>query len=154
MASGRFYLDKADPENWAATNTWSARIAGSARDAGLHPAVIELMSVRISQLNGCAYCLDVHGRKALQLGITAQQLSVLPSWREADELFSDLERAALTIGEAATELPDPELRRAELARARAALTDAQYSALQWVAIRMNVYNRISILSEHPVRPRE
>ncbi len=154
MAARRFYLDKSDPENWAATNVWSARIAESARAAGLHAAVVELVSVRISQINGCAYCLDVHGRKALQLGITPQQLAVLPSWREADDLFSDIERAALAIGEAATELPDPDRRKADLARAREALTDAQYSALQWTAIRMNVYNRISILSEHPVRPRE
>ncbi|QGF23755.1 carboxymuconolactone decarboxylase family protein [Raineyella fluvialis] len=152
--AGRFYLDKADPQNWAATNAWSARIAESTKAAGLHPAVIELMSLRISQMNGCAYCLDVHGRKALQLGLTPQQLAVLASWREADELFSEVERAALTIGEAATELPDPEVRKAELASAREALTDGQYSALQWAAIRMNVYNRISILSEHPVRPRE
>lgn len=154
MASGRFYLDKSDPENWAASNAWAARIAESTREAGLHPAVIELLSMRISQINGCAYCLDVHGRKALQLGITAQQLAVLSAWREAEEMFSDLERAVLTIAEATTVLPDPEVRRAELARARAVLTDAQYSALQWAAIRMNVYNRISILSEHPVRPRE
>lgn len=150
----RFYLDKADPESWAATNVWSAQVSEAVSAADLHPAVIELMSFRISQINGCAYCLDVHGRKALQWGITAQQLAVLPTWREADDMFSDLERAALAIGEATTTLPEPEVRKAELARARAVLTDPQYSALQWSAIRMNVYNRISILSEHHVRPRE
>ena len=150
----RFYLDKSDPGNWAASNTWAERIAESVQEAGLHPAEIELLSMRISQINGCAYCLDVHGRKALQLGITDQQLAVLSAWREAEEMFSVVERAALAIAEAATLLPEPEVRRAELARAREVLTDAQYSALQWAAIRMNVYNRISILSEHPVRPRE
>jgi AhpD family alkylhydroperoxidase len=150
----RFYLDKSDPENWAASNAWAERIAESTQEAGLHPAEVELLSLRISQINGCAYCLDVHGRKALQLGVTAQQLAVLATWREAEEMFSDVERAALTIAEAATLLPGPEVRRAELAEARKALTDAQYSALQWAAIRMNVYNRISILSEHPVHPRE
>lgn len=150
----RFYLDKSDPANWEASNVWAERIADSTREAGLHPAVVELLSMRISQINGCAYCLDVHGRKALQAGITAQQLAVLSTWREAEEMFTDHERAALAIAEAATVLPEPEVRRAELAEARALLTDQEYSALQWAAIRMNVYNRISILSEHPVRPRE
>ncbi len=150
----RFYLDKSDPANWAASNVWAERIAESTQEAGLHPAVVELVSMRISQINGCAYCLDVHGSKAVQLGITTQQLNVLSTWREAEEMFSAHERAALAIAEAATVLPEPEVRRAELAEARAVLTDAEYSALQWAAIRMNVYNRISILSEHPVRPRE
>lgn len=149
-----FYLDKADPQTWKSFGTWSARVSEATREAGVHPAVLELMCVRISQLNACSYCLDVHVRKAVAAGITDQQLAVLPAWREAGELFDDVERAALTIGEAATELPDPAVRVAELARARESLTDAQYSALQWAAIRMNVSNRVSILSQHPVRPRE
>lgn len=150
----RFYLDKSDPASWAAGNAWSDTIQRAVHAAGIQLAVIELMNLRISQINGCAYCLDVHARKAAGAGITAQQLAVLPAWREADEMFTDLERAALTIAEAATVLPEPEVRKAELARARVALTDEQFSALQWSAIRMNVYNRVSILSEHPVRPRE
>ena len=55
--------------------------------------------------------------------------------------------------EAATVLPQDESRLTELAAARAALTDAQYSALQWAAVAMNAFNRVSILSRHPVRPR-
>ena len=150
----RYYLDKSDPQAWKATRKWSDEISASTEAAGLHPATLELMSMRISQLNGCAFCLDTHTHKALMAGITKQQLGVLAAWREADEMFSPLERAALAIGEAATLLPEPATRRAELARAREVLTDEQYSALQWAAIRMNVYNRVSVLSEHPVRPRE
>ncbi|SDB89846.1 alkylhydroperoxidase AhpD family core domain-containing protein [Raineyella antarctica] len=150
----RFYLDKSDPQAWQATRKWADQITASVTAAGLHPAVVELMSLRISQINGCAFCLDTHTHKALMAGLTKQQLGVLAAWREAEEMFSEVERAALAIGEAATLLPAPDLRRAELARARELLTDEQYSALQWVAIRMNVYNRVSILSEHPVRPRE
>lgn len=150
----RFYLDKSDPQAWQATKQWADQISVSTDAAGIHPAVVELMSLRISQLNGCAFCLDSHTHKALMAGLTKQQLGVLAAWREAHDMFSDLERAALAIGEAATLLPEPDARRAELARAREVLTDEQYSALQWVAIRMNVYNRVSVLSEHPVRPRE
>ena len=64
-----------------------------------------------------------------------------------------MEQAALVVAEAPTELPDEETRIADLDGARTLLTDGQFSALQWLAIAMNAYNRVSILSRHPVRPR-
>jgi AhpD family alkylhydroperoxidase len=113
---------------------------------------VELLSVRVSQLNGCAYCLDMHTGYAVEAGVSAQKLAVLPAWRET-ELFDDLEQAALAIGEVVALLPDEETRLAELAVARAELTDEQYSALQWTAVAINAFNRISVLSRHRVRPR-
>jgi len=77
---------------------------------------------------------------------------VLAAWRETT-LFSDVEMAALAIAETATVLPHEEERLAELAGARNLLTDAQYSALTWAAISMNAFNRVSIISRHPVTPR-
>ena len=122
------------------------------RSRGLSRAVVELLNVRVSQLNGCAYCLDLHHRLAREAGASAQQLAVLPAWRET-AVFTETERAALAVGEAATALHGDPKFLAELAAARAALTEAQYSALQWCAIAMNAFNRVSILSGHPVRPR-
>ncbi|HST72144.1 MULTISPECIES: carboxymuconolactone decarboxylase family protein [Kocuria] len=147
-----FFLDKSDPGTWQALNEVARAVRAAAEDAGISRAVTELVGVRISQLNGCAYCLDLHTRLAVKAGASHQQLAVLPAWREA-AVFSDLERAGLAIGEAATVLPQDESRLTELAAARAALTDAQYSALQWAAVAMNAFNRVSILSRHPVRPR-
>ncbi len=147
-----FFLDKSDPGTWQALNEVARAVRTAAEDAGISRAVTELVGVRISQLNGCAYCLDLHTRLAVKAGASHQQLAVLPAWREA-AVFSDLERAGLAIGESATVLPQDESRLTELAAARAALTDAQYSALQWAAVAMNAFNRVSILSRHPVRPR-
>lgn len=151
-ASDHFYLDKADPGSWRALNGLARKVAAAAEDAGLSRALVELLNIRVSQLNGCAYCLDLHTGYAVEAGVSAQKLAVLPAWRET-ELFDDLERAALAIGEAVALLPDEETRLAELAVARAELTDEQYSALQWTAVAINAFNRVSVLSRHRVRPR-
>lgn len=146
------FLDKSDPGSWKALNGVALKVASSAEAAGLGRTVVELLNVRVSQLNGCAYCLDLHVRLALEAGVSEQQLAVLPAWRET-AVFSETERAALAIGEAVTALHNDGKSFAELASARAALTEAQYSALQWCAITMNAFNRVSILSGHPVRRR-
>lgn len=151
-ASDHFYLDKADPGSWRALNGLSRKVTAAAEDAGLSRALLELLNLRVSQLNGCAYCLDLHTGYAVEAGVSAQKLAVLPAWRETD-LFDDLERAALAIGEAVALLPDEETRLAELAVARAELTDEQYSALQWTAVAITAFNRVSVLSRHRVRPR-
>jgi AhpD family alkylhydroperoxidase len=151
-AGDHFYLDKADPGSWRALNGLARKVAAAAEDAGLSRALVELLNIRVSQLNGCAYCLDLHTGYAVEAGVSAQKLAVLPAWRET-ELFDDLEQAALAIGEVVALLPDEETRLAELAVARAELTDEQYSALQWTAVAINAFNRISVLSRHRVRPR-
>lgn len=151
-AGDHFYLDKADPGSWRALNGLSRKVAAAAEDAGLSRALVELLNIRVSQLNGCAYCLDLHTGYAVEAGVSAQKLAVLPAWRET-ELFDDLERAALAIGEAVALLPDEETRLAELAVARAELTAEQYSALQWSAVAISAFNRVSLLSRHRVLPR-
>lgn len=152
MPDTDLYLDKSGPASWRALNGLALKVAEAVEQAGLPRSTVELVNVRISQLNGCAFCLDLHVRLARQAGASEQQVAVLPAWRETT-VFSPTERAALMIGEAATELPDHERLQTELAAARAELTDEQFSALQWAAVTMNAFNRVSILSGHPVRLR-
>ena len=146
-----FYLDKSDTASWKALNAFSLKVSAALKAAGLTRRTAELVNLRISQINGCAYCLDMHTKQALEAGETIQRLGVLPAWRETT-LFSDEEMAALAIAETATLLPHEEERLAELAGARNILTDAQYSALTWAAISINAFNRVSIISRHPITP--
>lgn len=141
------YLDKSDPAVWKSLNAVALKVRAATDAAGLPRSAVELLNVRASQLNGCAYCLDLHSRLALEEGVTPQQLALLPVWRES-ALFDGVERAALAIGEATTAADGPETRRAA-----DGITDAQYSALVWAAIAINAFNRVSIISNHPVRPR-
>ncbi|WP_295012756.1 carboxymuconolactone decarboxylase family protein [uncultured Microbacterium sp.] len=149
----RPYLDKALPDVWKAASAFSDVLAVSARERGLTEVESELVKVRASQLNACAFCLDLHSREARAAGIPAQKLDVLPAWRESS-LYSEREKAVLAIAEAATRLPLDENGEADLAAARSVLGDEAFAAAEWVAATINLFNRVSILSEHPVRPRD
>lgn len=140
------FLDRSDPDVWKALN-------GLAETVGLERQTIELMNVRISQINGCAFCLDMHTRMASEAGATPQRLAQLPVW-SGSPLFDVVECAVLHVAEVATRLPDPEERSAALTAARDTLGDEAFTAVEWAAITMNAFNRVSILSEHPVRPRQ
>lgn len=148
----RFFLDKSDPASWRAPNGLALKVKAATDAAGVSRSVVELLNIRVSQINGCAFCLDMHSRYALDAGVSSQQLAVLPVWRET-ELFSELERTALVIGEAAALLDGSESRQEEVQQARTVLTDEQFSALQWAGIAINAFNRVSIMSQHPVRAR-
>lgn len=149
----RPYLDKTSPTAWKAVNDYSAAVAETAAAAGLSMEEVEFIKLRASQLNACPYCLDVHSREARKAGIVQQKLDVLPSWRDSS-LFTEREKAVLAVAEAATRMPLSENAEADLAGARSVLGDEAFAAAEWVAVTINVFNRISILSEHPVRPRD
>ncbi|MCB8913772.1 MULTISPECIES: carboxymuconolactone decarboxylase family protein [Rhodococcus] len=146
----RVSIDKQTRPVYRAQVAVAVAVRDAVAHAGLDRTLVELVNIRISQINGCAYCLDVHTRDALAGGESPQRLAVLPAWRET-ELFTDRERAALTLAEMVTTLPTPDLQDRDYADARAHLTDDQLSAIVWVAIAMNAFNRISILSRHRVR---
>jgi AhpD family alkylhydroperoxidase len=147
------FLDKHHPAAWRALNGLGLKAKEAVLEAGLDERLIELLNVRISQINGCAYCLDMHVADAVRGGESTQRLAVLPAWRDT-ALFEDHERAALALAESITVLPDARTRALEDASAREHLTDEQYSAVSWLAIAMNAFNRVSITSQHPVRPQK
>jgi AhpD family alkylhydroperoxidase len=144
------FLDKQHPALWRAINGLALKIKEAARDAGIEEKTLELLNVRMSQMNGCAYCLDLHVKEALKAGETQQRLAVLPAWRDT-ALFTEKERAALALVESITELPDQRVRDQEEGFARDHLTEEEFSVVSWAAASMNAFNRISITSHHPVR---
>ncbi len=148
----RPYLDKSAPEVWKAAGDYSRAVAGEAERRGLTLQESEFIKIRTSQLNACAFCLDLHTREARSAGIPQQKIDLLPAWRDTS-LFSERENAVLAIAEAATRLPLTEESKADLSGAHAVLGDGAFAAPEWVALTINMFNRISILSEHPVRPR-
>lgn len=148
----QFYLDKSNPETWKVVTQLSKSVGEQAQAAGLSKQLIELVNLRVSQLNGCAFCLDLHTRSAVKAGLSAQRLGALSAWWEAENLYTPQERAALQLAEAVTRIHDIDNVIAAQLLASNVLDDAQYAAVQWVAMAMNLTNRISILSHHPVRP--
>ena len=95
----RLDLEAIAPRSYAAMS----RLSTETGTFGLEPLLLELVRTRASQLNGCAYCLDMHTKDAVALGEDPQRLHVLPAWREAD-WYSERERAALALTEEMTRL--------------------------------------------------
>src|SRR3954463_11700515 len=109
----------------------ATEVSAAVQAAGLDRLLVELVNFRVSQINGCGFCLDLHVRRAVKNGETPQRLAVLPAWRDVD-LFSPTEQAALALAEAITTLPEHHERERERTRARKQLTDDQFSAISWI----------------------
>ncbi|MET9593832.1 carboxymuconolactone decarboxylase family protein [Streptomyces sp. NPDC006516] len=146
----RVYVDKQSPKAYHALAQTAEAARTVAAEAGLNRTLVELVNLRVSQINGCAYCLDVHTRAALREGETTRRLGVLAAWRDT-ELFTAQERAALALAEATTSPADAALQEDAYALARRTLSDEEISAVIWVAVTINAFNRVSIMSKHPVR---
>lgn len=146
-------LDQVMPEAWKSANAFASAIREAVSQRGLSVQESEFIKLRVSQINRCAFCVDLHSREARRAGIAQQQLDLLPAWRETG-LFDDRQRAVLAVAEAATLLPVTEESEADLEGARSVLGEETFVAAEWVAVAINAFNRISILSRHPVRPRD
>ena len=118
-------------------------LAALGRSATLDHRLAELVKVRVSQMNGCAYCVDLHVRLARDAGEHDRRLHALALWREAP-FFDDRERAALALAEALTDLgrgPSPDEVWDEAARR---LTPEDLTALVVTVTGINAWNRVMI----------
>ncbi|SNT00396.1 carboxymuconolactone decarboxylase family protein [Rhodococcoides kyotonense] len=123
----------------------------AAEAAELPRALVELVKIRVSQINGCAFCLRMHARDAVAAGETADRLAVLAAWWES-QYFTEQEQAALTLAERITRIGDEHTAPAPEVDVASALTEKQIAAVTWVAITINGWNRIAISSHYPVAP--
>lgn len=130
---------------------FDATVTAATEEAGLSTLLVELVKLRVSQINGCAFCLRMHTRDAIAAGETTDRLAVLPAWWES-QYFSDEEQAALTLAERITRIADEHTAPAPNVDVEAALSKQQIAAVTWLAIEMNGWNRIAIASHYPVGP--
>jgi len=114
-----------------------------ARNSGLEHSLLELVKTRVSQINGCAYCLDMHTKDARAAGETEQRLYVLPAWREVS-FYTPRERAALGWAEAVTRLTNQEVPDAVYEEARQQFSEKGLVDLTLAIIAINGWNRLSI----------
>lgn len=140
-------IGKVHPSPYRQMMTLDADVIAALEAARLSPLLIELIKIRVSQINGCAFCLRLHTREAIAKGESADRLAVLAAWWES-QYFTDQERAALALAEQVTSLAVPERRTWD----DGSLTEEQASAVAWLATVMNVWNRIAITSHYPVGP--
>lgn len=116
---------------------------------GLEIALIELVKMRASQINGCAYCLDMHSKDARAQGETEQRLYLLNAWREAP-FYSKRERAALEWTEAVTLITDGHVPDEVYERARTQFGEEELIHLTYLVVAINGWNRLAIAARNKV----
>ena len=114
-----------------------------AKTTGFDPQLIELIKLRASQINGCAFCLDMHSKDARHIGETEQRIYLLNAWREAP-FYSDEERAVLALTEAVTEISLDGVSDELYEIVRAFFDEKQYVDLIILINTINSWNRLSI----------
>ncbi len=135
----RLNMAQAAPDAVKAMRT----LSGFSKEAGLEKSLIELINIRASQINGCAFCLNMHVRDARAAGEKDERLALVAAWRDAP-VFSDRERAALAWTEALTRL-SPEGAPDELYnQARKHFSEAEMVKLSLAVAVINSWNRLMI----------
>lgn len=114
------------------------------RHCGLPQTLLNLVRMRASQINGCAFCLDMHSKDARADGETEQRLYVLQTWREAPAFYNEREQAALEWTEAITRVFDGHVPDAIFERVRHHFTDKELVDLTFGIIAINSWNRLAI----------
>lgn len=142
MTSGHQRLDigAVDPKAHQAV----AALEGYVRGSGLDHQLYELLKIRASQLNGCAYCLDMHHRDARAEGEDQRRLDVLSAWREAPDLFTARERAALAFTEVVTRIGDAGVPDPVWNDVAAHFGESEIVALLMAVVAINAWNRLAI----------
>jgi AhpD family alkylhydroperoxidase len=112
-------------------------------DVRLHPRLRELVNLRASILNGCAYCIDMHTKAARRIGESERRLHAIAAWHEAP-FFNSKERAALALTDAVTRVADDHVPREVWEEARAQFAPEELAQLVWAIAVINAWNRIAI----------
>ncbi|RXZ77779.1 carboxymuconolactone decarboxylase family protein [Paenibacillaceae bacterium] len=119
------------------------KLEGYVKKSGLDHNLWELIKIRASQINGCAYCLDMHTKDARAMGETEQRLYMLNAWREAP-FYTEAERAALALTEAVTKISDAGVPKELYEQVRNHFDEGQFVDLIMAINAINCWNRIAI----------
>ena len=119
------------------------------QSCGLSHELIYLAYLRVSQINGCAYCIDMHSRDLLKLGVTVEKLVLVPVWRDAGEVFSARERAALAWAEVVTRVSETGVPASDYEAAATEFGAKELADLTYAVGLMNAFNRFGISFRTP-----
>jgi AhpD family alkylhydroperoxidase len=119
-------------------------VYGYVAQCGLPAELVDLVYLRVSQINNCAYCLDMHTRDLIKRGVKVEKLALLQAWEEAGALFTQTERAALAWAEGVTRVAETSVPDDAYDAARQVFDDKQLVDLTIAISLMNTYNRMAI----------
>jgi AhpD family alkylhydroperoxidase len=143
--ANRIDYAKISPEGYKALGG----VYASLQRTGLPQDLVNLVYLRISQINGCAFCIDMHSRDLLKSGIATEKLLLVPVWREGRDLFSARERAALAWAETVTRVAETGVPDRDYEAAAAEFGAKELADLTYAIGLMNVFNRLGIAFRTP-----
>ena len=117
--------------------------------SGLAPGLVDLVNQRVSQINGCAFCLDMHSKDLRARGETEQRIYMLSAWREVPNLYDARERAAFAWAEAVTRLTDQEVSDEVYNQARGEFSEKELAQLTLSIVAINGWNRFNVAFRTP-----
>lgn len=121
-----------------------AGVYGYVLQSGLPEELVNLVYLRVSQMNNCAYCLDMHTRDLIKKGVSIEKLALLQAWKEGGDLFSETERTALAWAETVTRVAETGVPDSAYKAAREVFDEKQLVDLTIAISLMNSYNRMAI----------
>lgn len=110
----------------------------------LNPIQKELIKIRASQINGCAFCLDMHTKDALKYGETPQRIFLLNAWRDAKEFYTEEEQIIITMAEEITLISQKGLTEETYQKAKTMFSESQIADIIMAVVSINMWNRIAI----------
>jgi AhpD family alkylhydroperoxidase len=140
IMSNRLDYAKVSPEGFRAFGG----VYVSIQKSGLAKQLVDLVYLRVSQINGCAYCIDMHSRDLLKSGIAVDKLVLVPVWRDAGKVFSTRERVALAWAETVTRVAETGVPDADYEAAAAEFSDKELTDLTYAIGLMNAFNRLGV----------
>jgi AhpD family alkylhydroperoxidase len=152
MSETRVHLSRSEPEAYKTLEAFTKAVHGIAKANGIDLRLKEFVMLHVSQLNGCAFCVRVHVDRAITAGVTVDEISQLPTWRDSG-VFTERERAGLELAEAFTFIHRGGIPDDVYDRVGGVLTEEEYVALSWICVSINAFNRVAIAGRYPVPPR-
>jgi AhpD family alkylhydroperoxidase len=122
----------------------------SLQNSFLTPIQKELIKIRASQINGCAFCLNMHTKDAIKYGETPQRIFLLNAWKDAKELFTEEEQVILQITEEVTLISQKGLSEETYQKAKTIFNESQLADIIMAAVVINMWNRIAISTHMPI----
>ncbi len=119
-------------------------VYGYVMQSGLPAELVDLVYLRVSQMNNCAYCLDMHTRDLIKKGVKVEKLALVQAWEEGGSLFNETERAALAWAESVTRVAETGVPDSAYIAARGVFNEKQLVDLTIAVTVMNSYNRLAI----------
>lgn len=140
MNTQRIDYAKASPESFKAFGG----VYVSVQKCGLEKSLVDLVYLRVSQINGCAFCIDMHSRDLLKAELAVGKLVLVPVWHDAGNMFTKRERAALAWAETVTRTAETGVPDADYEAAAAEFNDKELADLTYAIALMNAFNRFGV----------